>query len=102
MDKQREIRCFLETRKRFQDVRAPVTTSLLKIIAKKDWCEGEETVNLSNVMKGLSIFAMRPLSDNKISDYNVYDECLDKASSTMVQDIVEGSGKRKHHVPSLC
>ena len=102
VDKQREIRRVLEDNKTYEEVRAPVTSSLIKIIGKKDWCEGESTVNLSNIMKGLSIFAMRPLTEEEISEYNAYDECLDKASNTTVQDVASGSGKRKHHVPSSC
>ena len=102
VDKQREIRRVLEDNKTYEEVNAPVTSSLIKIIGKKDWCEGESTVNLSNIMKGLSIFAMRPLTDVEISEYDAYDECLDKASNTTVQDVASGSGKRKHHVPSSC
>ena len=60
------------------------------------------TLTLANVMKGLSIFAMQPLSAEEISTYDAYDECLDRASSTTIQDIAGGSGKRKHHVPSTC
>ena len=102
VDKQREIRRVLENKKTYVDVRAPVTASLLKIIAKRDWCEGEMTITLSNIMKGLSIFAMQPLSAEEISSFDAYDECLDRASSTTVQDIAGGSSKRKHHVPSTC
>jgi hypothetical protein len=102
VDKQREIRSVLENNKTYVDVRAPVTASLLKIIAKRDWCEGEMTLTLANVMKGLSIFAMQPLSAEEISTFDAYDECLDRASSTTIQDIAGGSGKRKHHVPSTC
>ena len=47
-------------------------------------------MNLANIMKGLSIFAMRPLSEEEISEYNAYDECLDKASNTTVQDVAGG------------
>lgn len=53
-------------------------------------------------MKGLSIFTMRTLSAEEISDFDAYDECLDRASSTTVQDIAGGSSKRKHHVPTTC
>ena len=102
VDKQREICRVLENNKTYVDARAPVTASLLKIIAKRDWCEGEMTLTLSNIMKGLSIFAMQPLSAEEISNYDAYDECLDRASSTTVQDIAGGAGKRKHHVPSTC
>ena len=59
-------------------------------------------MNLANIMKGLSIFAMRPLLEEEILEYNAYDECLDKASNTMVQDVAGGSGNQKYHVPSSC
>lgn len=59
-------------------------------------------VTLSNIMKGLSIFAMRPLSAEEISDFDTYNECLERASSTTVQDIAGCSGKCKHHVPTTC
>jgi hypothetical protein len=101
-DKQHEIRKVLENKKTYEDVRAPVTAALIKIIAKKDWCEGEMTVTMANIMKGLSIFAMAPLSAEEISNYDAYDDCLDRASSTTVQDIAGGSSKRKYHVPSTC
>ena len=86
VDKQRELRRVLENKKTYVDVKAPITAALLKIIAKRDWCEGEMTLTLANVMKGLSIFAMKPLSAEEISTYDTYDECLDRASSTTVQD----------------
>ena len=102
VDKQRELRRVLENKKTYVDVRAPITAALLKIIAKRDWCEGEMTLTLANIMKGLSIFAMKPLSAEEISTYDAYDDCLDRASSTTIQDFASGSGKRKHHVPSSC
>jgi hypothetical protein len=97
--KQRVIRRTLAQNRRFDDVDAPVTVALLKVIIAMDWSEGEMTVTLSNLMKGLSIFAMRPLTDEEISSYNDYDENLERASSTTVRDVAGGSGKRKHHVP---
>ena len=45
------------------------------------------TVTISNLMKGLSIFAMRPLTDEEISSYNDYDENLEIALSTTVRDV---------------
>ncbi len=63
--------------RKFDDVEAPVTVALLKVIIDMDWSEGEMKVTLSNLMKGLSIFGL----------------------STTVQDVAGKSGKRKHHVP---
>ena len=100
--KQRVIRKALARDRKFDDVEAPVTVALLKVIANMDWSEGEMTVTISNLMKGLSIFAMRPLTDEEISSYNDYDENLERASSTTVRDVAGGSGKRKHHVPETC
>lgn len=102
VDRHRELRKVLEAKKTYEEVRAPVTAAMIKLIAKRDWCEGEATVTMANIMKGLSIFAMRPLTDEEMSEYNEYDECLDRASSTTVKDVAGGSGKRKHHVPSTC
>ena len=77
--KQRVIRKALARDRKFDDVEAPVTVALLKVIANMDWSEGEMTVTISNLMKGLSIFAMRPLTDEEISSYNDYDENLERA-----------------------
>ena len=101
-DKQREIRRWIYNKPAYPEVDAPITVSLLKIIANADWCEGEDQVTLANIMKGLSIFAMRPLTDDELSTMNDYDERLARATATTMQDVAGGSSKRKHAIPKTC
>ena len=98
-DKQREIRRCLARNRVFDEVEAPVTVALLKVITKMDWCESEGEVNIANLMKGLSIFAMRPLTQEELTAYNDHDEALEKATATTIKDVSGGSSKRKHMVP---
>ena len=101
-DKQREVRRTLARNRVFDEVEAPVTVSLIKVISGMDWCEGEDSVNIANLMKGLSVFAMRPLTQEELTAYNDHDEALERATSTTVKDMSGGSSKRKHVVPSTC
>lgn len=101
-DRHTRIRMVLARGKIYDDVEAPVTAALLKVIAARNWCEGEDRVTLSNLMKGMSIFAMKPLTDEEITSYNDYDERLDRASATTVRDMAGGSNKRRHQVPYSC
>ena len=101
-DKQREIRRWIYNKPAYPEVDAPITVSLLKIIANADWCEGEDQVTLANIVKGLSIFAMRPLTDDELSTMNDYDERLARATATTMQDVAGGSSKRKHAIPKTC
>ena len=101
-DKQREIRRWIASKPAYPEIDTPITVSLLKIIANADWCEGEDQVTLANIMKGLSIFAMRPLTDDELSTMNDYDERLARATATTMQDVAGGSNKRKHSIPKTC
>ncbi len=82
----------------YQDAEVPVTSFLLAVIRERSWTGGEVMCTMANCMKGLSIFAMKDISDEAVSRMNEEEEARDKATHTSPKDHMLSS-KWKPEVP---
>ncbi len=82
----------------YQDTEVPITSFLLAVIRERNWTGGEVMCTMANCMKGLSIFAMKDISDEALSRMNEEDEARFKATSTSPKDHML-SAKWKPEVP---
>ena len=85
-DKEHVIAATITKNPKYRSVKVPLTSSMLGVIRERNWTGGETVCTFANCMKGLSIFAMKPLSDEALSEINIKQEALAKATATSPED----------------
>ena len=82
----------------YQDAEVPITSFLLAVVRERSWTGGEVMCTMANCMKGLSIFAMKDISDEALSRMNEEEDARFKATHTSPKDHML-SAKWKPEVP---
>ena len=82
----------------YQDAEVPITSFLLAVVRERNWTGGEVICTMANCMKGLSIFAMKDISDEALSRMNEEEDTREKATHTSPKDHLL-SAKWKPEVP---
>ncbi len=82
----------------YQDAEVPITSFLLAVVRERNWTGGEVICTMANCMKGLSIFAMKDISDEALSRLNEEEDAREKATHTSPKDHLL-SAKWKPEVP---
>ncbi len=82
----------------YQDAEVPITSFLLSVVRERNWTGGEVICTMANCMKGLSIFAMKDISDEALSRMNEEEDAHNRATHTSPKDHML-STKWKPEVP---
>ena len=70
----------------FEDAEIPVTAPLLLMIRKRKWLSDDPTASYRTAAKGLSIFAVAPLSEDEVALINDTMEALEQATTTTAKE----------------
>jgi hypothetical protein len=70
----------------FEDAEIPVTAPLLLMIRKRKWLSDDPTATYRTAAKGLSIFAVAPLTEDEVALINDTMEALEQATTTTAKE----------------
>ena len=70
----------------FEDAEIPVTAPLLLMIRKRKWLSDDPTATYRTAAKGLSIYAVAPLSEDEVALINDTMEALEQATTTTAKE----------------
>ena len=97
------IRDSISSRTYYDDADVPLTSVLLKMVAKRSWAGKEGNIkkpSLTHAMEGLSPFACAALDDDEVARINSHDELIDNATSVTVSDLAKVKKQLKAAVPT--
>jgi hypothetical protein len=70
----------------FEDAEIPVTAPLLLMIRKRKWLSDDPTATHRTAAKGLSIFAVAPMTEDEVALINDTMEALEQATTTTAKE----------------
>jgi len=89
------IRKHLIANEFYEDAEVPLTTTLLKMIVKRQWAGtgNHRRPTIASAFEGLSIFAMIDIEDDEVAQLNILEEAIDSAKVTTVEDLLKTKSK---------
>jgi hypothetical protein len=97
------IRKHIMTHMRYDDAHVPLTNTILKMAAKRNWLGNEANVDcpsLVNASEGLSPFVVLDLNEDEVAALNAEDDAIASASSVTASELQATHSKRKATVPT--
>ena len=97
------IRKHIMTHMRYEDAQVPLTNTILKMAAKRNWLGNEANVDcpsLVNASEGLSPFVVLDLNEDEVAALNAEDDAIASASSVTASELQATHSKRKATVPT--
>jgi hypothetical protein len=86
-DKESEVRRNLATVIRWKEAKVKPLSTIISMVAKRQF-EGDLTVStLSSATKGLTPFAVPCMTEEQVDNYNEYEQALASATSTTMTDV---------------
>ena len=70
----------------FEDAEIPVTAPLLLMIRKRKWLSDDPTATYRTAAKGLSLFAVAPMTEDEVALINDTMEALEQATTTTAKE----------------
>jgi hypothetical protein len=96
------IRKHIMSHSRYEDAEVPLTNSILKMVAKKNWLGDEANVtcpSLGNAGAGLSPFIVLDIDEDKVTALNMEDDALLSASLVKPSELLAAKKRAKAQVP---